>query len=161
MRTRTLNHQVIVENKDHKNMAKIFLFGQEMPRLCKSNFSSNFSPMQRTAINSPGIPSLLDIRVQRPVHMPNGYHRPSMQMPNGQGLGPNPLVTMPNVPMARTAGPPRNNYPMINTSVPPPRITLLQKPQRATPPSAAMQPQLLTRPQVTSIANPGKHLLVR
>ena len=141
-------------------MAQIFLFGQEMPKLHKSNFTSNFSPMQRTAINSPGIPSLLDIRVQRPVHMPNGYHRPSMQMPNGQGLGPNPLVTMPNVPMARTAGPPRNNYPMINTSVPPPRITLLQKPQRATPPSAAMQPQLLTRPQVTSIANPRKHLLI-
>ena len=72
--------------------------------------------------------------------MNNGYGRPGIP---------------PGAQMSRPACPPRNNFPMINTSVPPPRITLLQKPHRQTPPTTAQQPQV-TRPQVISIAKPGK-----
>jgi len=70
--------------------------------------------------------------------MNNGYGRPGIP---------------PGAQMSRPACPPRNNFPMINTSVPPPRITLLQKPHRQTPPTTAQQPQV-TRPQVISIAKP-------
>ena len=110
---------------------------------------SIFSPIQR-ATNSSGIPSLLDIRVPRPNHMNNGMNN-AFGMNNGYGRPGIP----PGAQMSRPACPPRNNFPMINTSVPPPRITLLQKPHRQTPPTTAQQPQV-TRPQVISIAKPGK-----
>ena len=58
-----------------------------------------------------GIPSLLDIRVPRPPHLNNSYSRP----PPPQAISP-PMAVFP--------------HPMINTSVPPPRITVLQKPPR-------------------------------
>ena len=58
-----------------------------------------------------GIPSLLDIRVPRPPHLNNSYSRP----PPPQAIPP-PMAVFP--------------HPMINTSVPPPRITVLQKPPR-------------------------------
>jgi len=82
-----------------------------------------------------GIPSLLDIRVPRPPHLNNSYSRP----PPPQAIPP-PMAVFP--------------HPMINTSVPPPRITVLQKPprlaQRPVPvpsPSPIVQaPQILSKP---------------
>lgn len=68
--------------------------------------------------NNSGIPSLLDLHVPRPAHLNNGYSRPRL---------------------------PRANCvpPMLNTSVPPPRITLLQKPRiQIAPRPPPVQPQI-------------------
>ncbi len=60
--------------------------------------------------SGPGIPSLLDIHVPVPQHLSNN--------------GPNPLRFAPQQQQIQRL--PRTNF---NTSVPPPRITLLQKPR--------------------------------
>ena len=82
---------------------------------------------------SPGIPSLLDIRVPRPTHLRSP--RPQQQPPQ-----------------------PRNPYPIINTSVPPPRITLLQKPRPPTQPRTPaptpvveQPPEAPSEPEVTEV----------
>ena len=88
-------------------------------------------PLQPQNAN-PGIPSLLDIRVPRPTHLRSP--RPQQQPPQPHQ--------------------PRNPYPIINTSVPPPRITLLQKPRPRTPAPTPVVEQPLeapSEPEVTEV----------
>ena len=92
---------------------------QQPPRPAQATTTQQPQPLphlaNNTSMSSPsavpsngGIPSLLDIRVPRPPHLNNSYSRPPPQAPP-------PMAVFP---------------PMINTSVPPPRITVLQKPPR-------------------------------
>ena len=81
----------------------------QQPQIHQTQIRPNANPV--SSANNSGIPSLLDIRVPRPMHLNNGYNRPPPQGP------PRPRMHLPP--------------PIINTAVPPPRITVLQKPRAA------------------------------
>jgi hypothetical protein len=121
---------------------------QQGPQPLNSHLSNNITqamtmstPSAVKGSNGGGIPSLFDIQVPRPQHLNNSYSRPQTQTPQGAPHPSQPMAVFP--------------HPMqINTSVPPPRITVLQKPprlaQRPVPvpaPSPIVQtPQILTKP---------------